>query len=360
MYYVALCVVLAVALQIVDHTYHRRDLSFLSALPVNTPIRDFRKKLAAIEHGRFDDLFAVFPFLWSYLLIAAAVLLFGRTDYVVVKVALVLFVTGRFRSLQEAGHFAVHGCLCKNMKLGLFLANAFYQFPAFMPEASVRREIHVRQHHHSVNMPHDPDLKEMLDKNFKPGISSFQFWRGVFYPLTPRGIRDRVVECAANVWADRKSLKLCLRFFVVLTITLIFTHFRLYQEFLLLYVLPVLVTYPLFYWIAHISLHRWFEDCPAGIDYEDRELELGRPTEFPGIGGFIVRHNIFPLGDSYHLAHSLFPTVRWTHLPQVDKVLKTHCAKYPNDVTHNLFFSPHGRQSIVSALKRTFLSEEVQ
>lgn len=357
MFYVVLCIILAVALQIADHAYHRRDLSFLGALPVNTPIREFRKQLAALEHRRFDDIFAVFPFLWSYLLIAAAVLLFGQTDSLIVKILLVLFVTGRFRSLQEAGHFAVHGSLCKRMKLGLFLANIFYQFPAFMPEASIRREIHVRQHHHSVNMPHDPDLKEMLDRNFRPGISHYQFWLGVFYPVTPGGIRDRLVECAGNVWADRKSPIIFLRLFVVLSITLIFMYFGLYQEFILLYVVPVLITYPLFYWIAHISLHRWFEHCPTDISYEDRELQLGRPTEFPGVVGFIVRHNIFPLGDSYHLAHSLFPTVRWTHLPQVDRIMKTHCAKYSIDMTRNLFITSRGGQSIISALKKTFLRD---
>lgn len=357
MTYVVLCIILAVALQIADHLYHRRDLSFLSTLPLNTPIREFRRKLAAIEHKRFDDLFAVFPFLWSYLLIAAAVLLFGLTDSLIVKILLVLFVTGRFRSLQEAGHFAVHGSLCKRMKLGLTLANVFYQFPAFMPEASIRREIHVRQHHHSVNMPHDPDLKEMLDKNFEPGISKYQFWMGVFYPLTPKGLRDRLVECAANVWADRKTVNIYLRLFIVISITSTFMYFGLYQEFLLLYIVPVLLTYPLFYWIAHISLHRWFEDCPADINYEDRELMLGRPTEFPGIGGFIVRHNIFPLGDSYHLAHSLFPTVRWTHLPQVDKIMKTHCPQYSRDMTRNLFRSSRGEQSIISALKTTLVRD---
>lgn len=357
MFYVLACIALAALLQTADYVYHRRDLTFLSALPVNTPIREFRKRLGAIEHGQLDDIFAVFPFLWSYLLIAAAVLLFGRLHYAVAKGILVLFVTGRFRSLQEAGHFAVHGCLSKNMKLGLLLANVFYQFPAFMPEASIRREIHVRQHHHSVNMAHDPDVKEMLDKGFKPGISRYQFWRGVFYPLTLKGIRDRLVECAVNSWADRKSVNLVIRVAVVLALFSTFLYFGLYQELLLLYVLPVLITYPAFYWIAHISLHRWFEDCPADIDYDHRELHLGRPTEFHGVGGAIIRNNIFPLGDSYHLAHSLFPTVRWTHLPQVDKIMKTHCPQYSADATSNLFFSSRGGQSIISALKRTFLAD---
>jgi fatty acid desaturase len=244
LFYVAFCVVLAAALQLIDHVYHRRDLSFLATLPVNTPIREFRRKLATLERGRFDNLFAVAPFLWSWLLITAAVLLFGRTDSLIVKCALVLFVAGRFRSLQEAGHFAVHGCLCQNMKLALLLANIFYQYPAFMPEAGIRRDIHVRRHHHSVNMPHDPDLKEMLDRNFRPGISRLQFWTGVFHPLTPKGIQARFVECAVNVWADRQKPCIIVRLCVILLVSMTFIHFDLNQEFLFLYVLPVLVIYP--------------------------------------------------------------------------------------------------------------------
>ncbi|WP_244116909.1 fatty acid desaturase family protein [Burkholderia contaminans] len=354
---VLLLVAAAGAMQLTDHLYYNRYSKKLNNFPKSNTIREARKYLAQLNGRKLDDLFSVFPFVWSYLYIISAILVSTMISGILVKVVLILFVTGRFRTLQEAGHFAVHGALSKHMKFGLFLANIFYQFPVFMPEAGIRRDTHVRRHHNSVNMPHDPDLKELEDKNFRPGLTSFKFWLGVFYPITPRGVFDRVKECGANVWADRgQVLHISLRAIVVGVILAIFSYFGLYEEMILFYIIPVLITYPLFYWIAHISLHRWYEKCPEGIDYDSRELVLGRPTEFPGILGLIVRNNVFPLGDSYHLAHSLFPTVRWNHLPMVDKYLKSTFPVYSENITHGLLASSAGRQSILSSLKKTIVS----
>ncbi|MDR8038782.1 fatty acid desaturase [Burkholderia cenocepacia] len=352
----AFLVFFAIGLQIVDHFYYHRNFPDLALIPSGSSIREIRRYLARIELKKFEKLFAVFPFIWSYLYIIAAILFSGVTDSIFIKIILILFVTGRFRTLQEAGHFAVHGALCKNINFGLWLANLLYQFPAFMPEANVRRDTHVRKHHSSVNMPHDPDLLELEDKGFRPGISSVRFWTSVFYPITPAGIKDRLIECMSYIWYGRKNpVHLLSRIATVAVIVALFAHFGMYEEMLLYYIIPVLITYPLFYWIAHISLHRWYEDVSDDIDYDTRELTLGRPTEFPGIVGLIVRNNIFPLGDSYHLAHSLFPTVRWNHLPRVDKYLKATIPIYSQNITHGLFISARGGQSILAGLKKTMV-----
>ncbi|AKM02688.1 fatty acid desaturase [Burkholderia pyrrocinia] len=353
---VAFLVFFAIGLQLIDHFYYHRGFPDLALIPSDSSIREIRRYLARTGLKKFEKFFAVFPFIWSYLYIIAAILVSGITNSIFIKIILILFVTGRFRTLQEAGHFAVHGALCKNINFGLWLANLLYQFPAFMPEASVRRDTHVRRHHSSVNMPHDPDLLELEDKRFRPGISSVRFWTGVFYPITPVGIKDRLIECTSYIWYDRKNpVHLLSRITTVAVIVALFAHFGMYEEMLLYYIIPVLITYPLFYWIAHISLHRWYEDVSDEIDYDTRELTLGRPTEFPGIVGLIVRNNIFPLGDSYHLAHSLFPTVRWNHLPRVDKYLKATFPIYSQDITHGLFISARGGQSILAGLKKTMV-----
>jgi len=347
---ILLLIISSFILQALDYGYYKVNLNYIKC---QTTIRDLRRQLAFLGHKKLDNLFTLFPFVWSYLLITAAILLSAKIDNNIINIAIMMFVTGRFRTLQEAGHFAVHGVLSKNIKYGLFVANIFYQFPAFMPESSLRRETHVRQHHNSVNMPHDPDLKELTDKGFFPGITIFEFWCGVFYPLTTKGIKNRIIECFFNIFTNRNNVNFFIRIFVVIAIIALFMHYHLYKQLILFYIIPVFVTYPLFYWMAHISLHRWFEDCSTNIDYDDRELILGRPTEFSGVVGFFVRNNIFPLGDSYHLAHSLFPTVRWTHLPQVDKILKIHFPEYSKNINYGLFFSSKHEKSIIQSLKLT-------
>lgn len=352
MYYpIVICIFTAICLQFIDYLYHRQDLSILK-FELPTSFKEFRKKFAGLTYKKFDNYFAMLPFIWSWLFIIAAVLIFHQTNSIILQFILILFVTGRMRSLQEIGHFAIHGALCPNMKWGMFLANIFYQFPMFMPEAVARRKTHVIDHHNMVNMPNDPDLKEFLDKNFVPKISNIKFWINLFYYLTPKGIFDRCKECLSYLLADKGNYKFYLRIVCVLVIIGIGISLKLYSELVFLYFIPVLITYPTAYWLAHVALHRWFASCPENIEYYERELEIGRPTDFKEILGFIIKHNLFPVGDSYHLAHSLFPIVRWTYLPQIDKILKQYCPNYINNRSCNLFFSEDNVPSIYSELKK--------
>ncbi|QRK12838.1 fatty acid desaturase [Archangium violaceum] len=351
MAHILICLTLALALQALDHLYHRKDLSKTKFVSSNVSLKDFRKEFAGLGARPLDDYFAPFPFVWTYLLIIAAVIAFNTFDSFIIRGLLILFVTGRFRTLQEIGHFAVHGALCPNIKWGMFLANVFYQFPALMPEAKARKDIHVRRHHSSVNMPHDPDLKELLDVGLKPGISNFKFWAALFYPLTWKGLLARLKEIISYLLADRFSLNFFLRIATIVTVVGLFVAFDSVNALVFLYVVPVFITYPLFYWLAHVALHRWFAPCDLNLGYYERELELGRPTEFRGPIGFIVRHNIFPLGDSYHLAHSLFPNVRWNYLPQVDELMKRYSPKYSENMSCNLLIPARGLPSAISELR---------
>ncbi len=345
------CIMLSILLQIFDYLYHKKDLSYIKFDNSEATYEELRLVFKHLSSKKLDKYFVVLPFIWSYLYIITAIIMFHSIDLLVIRVLLILFVSGRMRSLQEIGHFAVHGALCPNLKLGMFITNILYQFPTFMPEVSVRRKTHVLDHHHSVNMTHDPDLQELVDKGLKLGISTTKFWIGLFYYLTPSGIVNRLKECWGYLTYERFSLNFFLRLFVVTIIVSSFILLELHKELLFLYILPVLVVYPLFYWLAHVALHRWFVDCDNSIEYYQRELEIGRPTNFTGILGFIIRHNLFPVGDSYHLAHSLFPVVRWTHLPQVDKILKKYCKKYNENASFGLFFSTNNYPSTFSELR---------
>lgn len=348
----------ALLLQLFDYLYHKKDLSYIK-FDYEPKFEDFRKVFKNLAYKKLDNYFAVFPFIWSWLYIIAAIILFHQIDNLALRFILILFVTGRMRSLQEIGHFAVHGALCQNLKYSMFLANILYQFPAFMPEASERRKTHVLQHHNSVNMPHDPDLKELTDKGLQPNISKVQFWTKLFYYLTPKGLFDRLKECWHYLSFNVFSLNFYLRIITVSIISFTFIYLHLYLEFICLYIVPILITYPLFYWLAHVALHRWYTACDSNIEYHQRELIIGRPTNFIGITGFIIKNNLFPVGDSYHLAHSLFPIIRWTHLPQIDKILKKYCSVYGDNASFSLFFTTNGYPSVFSELEERLTLNKV-
>jgi len=342
----------ALILQLVDYLYHRIDLSDApKPAPDVDAIQHYRRHFRHLSAQRHDNILAMLTYARVYMWIVAAGLVFHDVTNIGARIIMVLFVTGRIRSLQEIGHHAAHGSLCPNRTLGELVTNIVYQFPAFMPDIRDRHRIHVIEHHHSVNQPFDPDLKELIDKGFVPGITEFNFWKGVLYPLTPQGIRDRLVECWGYLSSGVGTQKWALRVTTVILLVAFFMATGLYDELLWLYIVPVLFTYPLFYWLAHIALHRWYAECDEGIAYHKRELTLGRPTDFPGIVGFTIKSNLFPFGDSYHLAHSLFPSVRWNYLAQVDKIVRSNSPLYAANASQGLVFSRNGRPSAISELK---------
>ncbi|GGE93718.1 fatty acid desaturase [Stappia taiwanensis] len=346
------CFIIASFLLFLDALYHRVDLSKVTAPPAGTDIvRHYRKQFRGMSYKPLDAFLGPLAYVWTYLFIISAVLAFHYTDYIAVKIAAVLFVTGRFRSLQEIGHHAAHGSLGPSRRFNEILTNLLYQFPAFMPEIRRRHQVHVVEHHHAVNMDGDPDRVEMEDKGFVPGLTRTQFWLGVFRPLTPMGLIERLRECWGYLKADMWNLNLVLRLASVATVVALFLTFGFYWELLFLYVVPVLFTYPLAYWIAHIALHRWYATCEEEIPYHERELKLGRPTDFPGLLGALVKHNVFPYGDSYHLAHSLFPSARWNYLPAIDALMKRDCPEYANHGSRGLFFGSGGKPSALDELR---------
>ena len=140
--------------------------------------------------------------------------------------------------------------------------------------------------------------------------------------------------------ADRFSLNFFLRNATIAAVVGLFVALDSVNALIFLYVVPVFITYPLFYWLAHVALHRWFAPCDPKLGYYERELELGRPTEFKG-----------PLGDSDHLAHSLFPNVRWNYLPQVDALMKRYSPKYSENMSCNLLIPGRSLPSAISELR---------
>jgi len=341
-----------------DAYYHRVDLSHVPRPAEGADaVRHYRKYFKGLSYKPLDWLFGPMAFVWSYLFILAAILAFHHTDSWALKLLAILFVTGRFRALQEIGHHAAHGSLGPNRRINEIITNLLYQFPAFMPEIRRRHQVHVVEHHHSVNTEDDPDRLEMVEKGFVPGITAGQYWFGVFRPLTPFGIVDRLKECWGYIAIDMWNWNLALRLLSVATVIALFAYFGFYTELLFLYVVPVLITYPLFYWVAHIALHRWFATCETDIPYHQRELALGRPTDFPGVVGAIVKHNVFPYGDSYHLAHSLFPAVRWNYLPAVDNLMKRDSPEYANHGSVGLFFGSQGKPSALGELRLRMIED---
>ncbi len=98
----------------------------------------------------------------------------GPTGWIVAAVA----VAVKFRHLQEASHFAVHGVLTRSAALGNTPTELAVHAPLGFVPIPVRREKHVRQHHPNATIAGiDPNLLELSQAGLRPGCGPGRFSR---------------------------------------------------------------------------------------------------------------------------------------------------------------------------------------
>jgi len=229
---------------------------------------------------------------------------------------------------------AIHKTLCNSEAAQFLITNLFFQSPLFKPYAKKRRESHMRHHFHTNVAKIDPSVIEMVDAGLKKGMSYSSFIYFIFYSITPQGIIQTISNSLRNTFDFNYSIPLfILRIGSVSIFTLLFYYFDGVKAIGLYYLIPAFIIYPFLGWISQLAEHRWLIETSES-DKKIRECIIGRPIDYPGITGFIIRYLIFPFGDSYHLAHSLYPKMHWLALKDLDSKLKMQ-----NDTPYCQFWS---------------------
>lgn len=343
----------AAVLSLIDYAYHLPEALEIDKVPANSmTFNEMHQFLKHFRAKKYDNLIGALPMVSNVLLCIAAVLTAKVIDHFTFDLLCVLFIAGRFRSLEELGHMAIHGSLAPSEKLNLFLANIFFQFPLFKPSSQVRHQRHCIEHHPNVNLKdRDPGLQDFYNIGFVPNVSEKRFWSGVFYPFTLLGIATRLRGCLTNVLMDiKKPGQLMLRLLCVTAVVAPFLYYKMYYDLVMFYLLPLILIFPQFYWLSQVVEHRWFVDV-TGKNRLERELISGRPTNYPGIVGLLWKTHLFPIGDSYHMVHSLFPHIRWNYLSAVDRLLKRDIPEYSQHLSSGLFLKSSVRPSALSELR---------
>lgn len=308
-------------ISLMDWFYHFDRLKKLKA---NGPFKSlsegkFIVKKIRLGSKSFDDIIGPLVFLKTWMIIVSIWMITATLNTTLVWLIAPFLVAGQFRSLQEIGHFGMHGTLTKNKRWGIFLSNIFCQYPLLLTSGTTRKNNHCVLHHPNANKKgRDPNLDDFIRIGLIPGISQTKFWIGFFHPLTVKGIQERVLAA----WTHMKDQPVQ-RISCILLICAPFIWFEKAHVIFVLYVFPVFIIYPLFSWISQVVEHRWFlEIHDKNLSRQDRELVYGRRTVYPGISGRAIKTLIFPYGDSFHLTHSLFPYVRYNYLKTLDQLLE--------------------------------------
>lgn len=338
-------VTLGMLLYGIDYLYHRpphlhSDDGYKNNNGYFRLTREAQQKLCCKP---LDDVLGLLPFIWTYLYICAAGIVFYSSSVVLIKIFAVFYIGCRIRSLQEISHFALHGALCPSVRIGRLWANIFYQYPFLLPTAATRYRTHIIEHHPNPNVFNkDPNLQDYISIGFVPGIKAITFWQFVLYPLSVKGILGKF-RSYKQIWLEEPVV----RSLTLLIIILPFLILNLWTELLCLYLVPAIVIHPFLAWISQLMEHRWFHNIDS-TSVRQREYAYGRIIEFPGLFGWIVRHNVLPFGDSFHLAHSLYPSTRWNYLRMLHGYLKKNDAHYGRRSNSGIIF---GRENNISTLR---------
>ena len=217
---------------------------------------------------------------------------------------------------------------------------------------------HVQQHHRNANEPHDPNIVRFERLGFVPGISRASFRIMLFHSFTPRGFRETAAMILAGARGNTTFAGIVARGLVVAALLALYAWFGGLPALAFGYALPLVTVYPWFSWLSLLVEHRWFVECNARTRFS-RECTVGRPTDYPGASGWLIKHFILPATDHYHLVHSLYPHVRWNYMRAIDRVLKTRSPEYIAHRSVGFYRSNGSTPSAMSELRERMTRKEM-
>jgi len=352
---------IAITIQLIDYCYHLKEVKAIRLLPPVKTVRQAKILLKPFRPKPFDALLGPLQMLAAWLMMIAAILAAWKAQRFWIDLCVIWIIASQLRRLEELSHMAIHGSLGGPRKLAFCCADLFFQLPLLKPDAITRQFRHCVLHHPNVNLKaKDPGLHDFIEIGFIPGITQIKFWLCLFYYFTPQGLASRIKGILSHLQSDfSHPPRLFARWATMACTTLPFLIAGWWYGFLMFYLLPVLIVFPQFYWISQIVEHRWFEEVES-LDPISREMKSCRRTDYTGFLGQFIAVSFFPVGDRFHMAHSLFPPLRWNYLPAIDALMKRSLSEYSANESNQLFFESNGQPSAISHLKQIMLKKENQ
>ena len=292
-------------------------------------LNELRQSSMLLKPNSLLNIASIVDFLSIWVVIFGIIIIAGFYDNLALYIAVSIVIGGRFRALEELAHFSMHNALFTSRKFGRSMADLVSQFPLFNPPTAFWTSFHCAQHHPNVGTEEDPAFSSLLDAGFKQGMTSGEFWSCLLTPLSVSGV-IQTLKYALEGFDPRKNQYsvIVLR---ITSILFIYCSIATLVGFkpLLLCVLPALLLWlPLFSWISLICEHNWFEQANDNLNTISKEIKLGKRTHFAGLSGLFFKALIFPVGDTYHLTHSILPSLHFRFLPWANKILESTYPEY--------------------------------
>ncbi|MFI7002699.1 fatty acid desaturase [Nocardia sp. NPDC050175] len=273
--------------------------------------REIENEVKALR--KLDNWHGPLALLGDWLIIAAAVVVCAQLTgwmWWLAYLCVAMPVIGtRQRAFATLLHEAAHGTLAKNKRLNKFLGTWLSAYVILQSFEAYRRS-HVRDHHGSFgDVRTDPDLRAHITAGlYRPQSGARFAWRYLVMPLlgrqTPAILRELVVSRLSGTRDEvRRGLGVVC---YMVAIGLFCWGIGYGTEFLLYWIVPLLIVFPLVNWYIEILEH-----FPL-VGNNNIEVQTTRHRVLGPISyHFLGMHN-----EGFHLDHHLSPMIPYWNLPR--------------------------------------------
>lgn len=258
------------------------------------------------ELSRLDSKKSLFFIFFEWVLILSMFLVFTYYKKFLLLIVFIPLMATRMYALYSLLHDGVHCLITKNRKLNDFISTVFLALPLFISFTNMRK-VHFLHHKH-LQTEKDPEIGHLQYEEFDFPLSKTQLIAIFVKDILGYNYLKYRFNTFHNILKN-KSLSINMYYvFYYLVIAVVVFKFNIWQEFLLLWILPYITVYQLLN-----RLRTYFEH----FNIPDKKYKI-RTFEFNRFFSFFIA----PYSLGYHTEHHLYPNVPNYNLRKVNHYIK--------------------------------------
>ncbi len=267
---------------------------------------------------------------------------------VVVWPVCILVIGARQHALNNVVHDGAHYSISRNKVVNDIISDLFFAAPHFISTADYR-------HKHA---PHHTDLGDpRKDIEFK---ARYVISRGAFWPRVLKTLVGETAWRTARQYTERSKSSVAQTILRLLFVGMTNGALVAYcwgigvpAAYLHLWLLPLVTVTPLLATLRVIAEHQPFHYAANGVEDWSNPL---RPAITRSIyAGPVSRFFLAPMNFCYHLEHHIWPSVPYSQLPRLSRLLRTrgfydryaalHASSYA-EVLRSLIDAPKASEAV--------------
>ena len=304
-------------------------------------IVDEVRSLYTLDNGH-----GVLAVLQNLLIVAVAVML---AEYVgwALYLPVVMLIGSRQRAMATLTHEAAHGTLARNKTLNDMLGTVFSGY-AVAILLRTYKDSHVRDHHGFFGDPDaDCDFRYMIKQGVYGQPGGWEYiWHVLISPALLLKVPAYVMYLArdrfgfGNARNDHYEVALFAVFwFIILTSSIAAGVFDLLFWY---WIVPFFSTYQIIGWYIELAEH-------APLMERGKDIHMSRNRNSHWVERLFTGMH----GESFHLAHHLFPRVPFWRIHELNQLLRQDAAyRASDDACGGIFVSSNEAPSLVAQLVR--------